>query len=341
MALPYTKAGWNFAKYLYAYELNVLLQNKHYWFGIKTVLVALGWEVRGGNSQSGGLAHNTAEAFGAWSGIDPWATFDDANRNSGHAMYIILRHPSGFEMVIGSNYSSGPTYSYWQFCIISNGAGFGTANGGTNGTSGTGGQPPTATDQFIVQADDGSAYHNGILNGGTFSIYGARSTDNLSTRLFIQRYRGISFWLSMDHLDNPHANLEGARVFQHSVVNSDEPINSPISNAHYTGALYYGRVSGVWRGLYAGTSGYANVGHHSLNIVQADAKMVVAPMDMYNNTLGEKGYYGTIPDQYWGNNNQFMQLLGDSVGGAPNWFSGGSQISPWDGVTPEPMPRVY
>lgn len=341
MALAYTKAGWNFEKYLYAYEQDQETMNRHWYFGLKDTLVRLGWEVRGGLSSDVGLQHNTAEAFGAWSGSDPWPTFNEANK-TGSDMYIIMRSPSGCEICFGSNYSSQTTYLYFMFFYFSHAAGFGTANGGTNGTSGTSAVPPTASDQQEIYPHNNASPQNGIDNPNTFSIYGAQSTDGLSTRLFIQKSRAIHFWLSLEHLDNAHANLDnGGRIFTTRYANVIDANDSVLDNAYYTSALYYGRVSGVNRTLYAGTSGYANLGHQSLNIVQQDNKMVVAPMDMYNNTLGEKGYYGTIPDMYWGNNGHYMQLLGDTVGGAPNWFSGGSIVSPWDGVTPEPLPRVF
>jgi hypothetical protein len=174
----------------------------------------------------------------------------------------------------------------------------------------------------------------------TLSIYGAQSNDGLSTRMFVQRDRVIGTWFHFDHVDNPHANLDnGGRIFAFRITSSDDGNDTVMSNQFYTTPLYYGRVAGINRAMYAGTSGYANVGHQSLNIVQADNKMVVAPMDMYNHTLAERGYYGTIPDCYWGNNNQHMQLMGDAIGGPANWFSGGSIVSPWDPT--EAMPRVH
>jgi hypothetical protein len=340
MALAYTKAGWNFSKYLYAYQQSVELQNQNWWFGYKQVLLDLGWEVRGGVAK-GVRADNTNEAFGAWSGVDPWATPSDVTR-IGYDFYIIMRSPTGFEICMGSNYATQPNYANYHFMRISHAAGFGLANGGANGTGTTTNiAPPTATDQQIVYADNTHLYKSGIETGHTFAIYGAISTDGLSTRLVIKHERGIHLWLDHSILDNPHANLDNDQVFAYRVSESLEDTSSPMSNTFYTSALYYARVSGINRILYSGTSGYANLGHHSLNIVQQDNKMVVAPMDIYNNTLGEKGYYGTIPDLYYGNNEHFMQLLGDSVGGPPNWFSGGSIISPWDGVTPEPLPRVH
>jgi len=341
MALAYTKT-WSFEKYLYAYEQDVDIMNRHWYFGLKDTLVRLGWEVRGGLSLDVGLEHNTAEAFGAYSGADPWPTYIEADKKSNSDIYIIMRSPCGLEICFGANYSSDPSYNYQMFAYLSIDSGFGSANGGTNGTSGASAVPPTASDMQTIYAHNSGTDTNGINSGATFSIYGAQSADGLHTRLVIKRLRGINLWLALDHLDNAHANLDhGGRVLAFRSTNGDEQANSVMNNDYYTTPLYYGRVSGVNRTLYAGTSGYANLGHQSLNIVQQDNKMVVAPVDLYNNTLGEKGYYGTVPDLYWGNNNHFMQLLGDSVGGLPKWFSGGSIISPWDSVTPEPLPRVF
>jgi hypothetical protein len=348
MALAYTKAGWNFAKKLYAYEYNAEKMQGEWWLGIKQVLVDLGWEVRGGLNSGHTLAHNTNEAFGAWSGVDPWTSADDCKRSVG-TYYIILRSPQtengNAEICIGSQYASAQsTYGKFHFMYYSPAAGFGTANGGADG-SGTGNSggtvPPTATDMSVM-ATINAGNLNGLDNEGTFSIYGAQSADNKSTRLVIQRQRVSHYWLSFEHLDNPHANLDNnGRVLATRWSSSIDPNDAVMINTFYTSALYYARVSGITRLLYAGTSSYANVGHQSLHIVQQDNKMVVAPMDLYNNTLTEKGYYGTIPDLYYGNNNHFMQLLGDTVGGTPRWLSGGSIITPWDGVTPEPLPRVW
>jgi hypothetical protein len=348
MALAYTKAGWNFSKYLWAYRQNLEQMQGEWWFGLKQVFVALGWEVRGGLKSGGSVLHNTNDVFGAWPGVDPWTSGADLKRSVG-PYYIILRSPQteggNAEICIGSQYASNNSaYGYFHFMYYSHNAGFGAANGGTDGSgNGPSGAtvPPLASDNLVL-ATINAGNNNGIDTGATFSIYGAQSSDNKSTRIVIQRQRVSHNWFSFEHLDNAHANLDhSGRVIATRWSNSIDPNDAVMLNTFYTSAIYYGQVSGITRGLYTGTSSYANVGHQSLHIVQQDNKMVVAPMDLYNNTLTEKGYYGTIPDLYWGNNNHFMQLLGDSVGGAPNWLSGGSIVTPWDGVTPEPLPRVY
>lgn len=332
MALAAVKT-WNFENYLRAYEYSVETMNRHWYFGLKDTLVRLGWEVRGGLS-SVGLFHNTAEAFGAYSGSDPWPTFNDANK-TGSDLYVIMRSPTGLEICFGANYATQTNYFNYLFFYVSHAAGFGAANGGADGTGGTGAVPPTATDSQTIKAHNTNNSNNGLNSGGTFSIYGAQSSDNLNTRIVIQRERNIHFWFSLEHLTNPHADLDnGGRIFTMQTSTSAEPTASVMSDGFYTSPLYYGRVGGVNRTLYAGTSGYANVGHQSLAVVEQDNKMVVAPMDIYNNNLGEKGYYGTIPDLYYGNNSHFMRLLGDSVGGAANWMSGGSIVTPWDPTEP-------
>jgi hypothetical protein len=353
MALAYKKpGGWSFSKYLYAYQQSTLTMHGHWWFSIKQVLVDLGWEVRGGCNSYGGIAHNTNEAFGAWSGVDPWVSQASLRRSSGD-YYIIMRSPQtvggNAEVCFGSQYAgNNSTYGDFHFMYFSHAAGFGSANGGANQSgSGSTVTPATATDMQVVVPIN-TSNDNGLSTAATFSTYGAQSADNKSTRIMIQRQRVSNYWFSFEHLENPHANLDnGGRIFANRYSSSIDPNDAVMLNTFYTSALYYGRVSGVNRSLYAGTNGYANLGHQSLNVVPQDGKMVLAPMDIYNNTNGEKGYYGTIPDLYYGNNEHFMQLLGDSPTGAPNWFSGGSIVSPWDGdisnggANPEPLPRVY
>ena len=344
MALAYTKAGWNFDKYLYAH-FNTRSTAQNWYYGLKSVLLNLGWTMRGGHTGVHGLHHNDGSNF------DVMQTPTDFTKD-GQDFYVIMRGPGGLgdmEICFGSNY--GNSESWWNsiFFIVSYNSGgtggFGSAYGGSDGSGSLAGMtPPTALDQHVVWSQNSSGNSRSAAGSSrTFSFYGAVSTDGLETRVIGNVGNVLNFFFSVSHLDNAHPNLENSgRVFTiRGTSDTATPMNSVMDNDYYTSAMYYGRVSGVNRSLYLGTSGYANLGHQSLNTVQQDNKMVVAPMDLYNNTLGEKGYYGTIPDQYWGNNNHFIQLLGDSVGGAPDWFSGGSIISPWDGVTPERLPRVF
>jgi len=303
-------------------------------FDIKTVLLAMGWTVRGGYSTSAGMNHNDG------SNVDVWPTWQDAVRVGSNDSWIIMRGPAalGFEVCFGENHFSAGE----SFFLVSQAGFFGASESGADGT-GTGASttPPTASDRvdwFPQESFTSMMPTTGI----TYAVFGMWSNDNKSHRLLVQNEQNIGFWLSCEHLDNPHPNLDdGGRIHSMRATESIVTSGSVMDNNYYTSTLYQGRVSGIARALYVGTSGYANLGHPSLNIVQQDDKMVVAPMDIYNNTLGEKGYYGTIPDMYYGNNSHFMQLLGDSVGGAPNWFSGGSIVSPWDGVTPERLPRNH
>lgn len=343
MALAYTKAGWNFEKYLYAYEQNLTRMKQHWYWGFKDVLVSLGWTVRGGYTLAQGLHHNDG------TNVDPWVVPTDLTK-ANQDFYIIMRGPQGLgdaEICFGCNVSNSDTWWRSMFFYVSHNSGgtggFGATYGGANGTSGSSSVPPTALDAQTIFVHNSTTATTSIDSSDTFSIYGAVSADAKETRLVIQHGNVVNLFFGLSHLNNPHPNLDNTgRAFTlRTSTNIATPSNTVMDNDFYTSALYYGRVAGINRTLYAGTSGYANLGHQSLNIVQQDAKMVVAPMDMYNNTLGEKGYYGTIPDMYWGNNAHEMQLLGDTVGGAPNWFSGGSIISPWDGVTPEPLPRVH
>lgn len=343
MALAYTKAGWSFAAYKYAYAQSARALSQNWYFSLKQVLVDLGWTVRGGYTASQGLHHNDG------SNVDPWLTPADLRRDS-QDFYIIMRGPLGLgdvEICFGSNVSNSETWWSRMFFYVSHNSGgtggFGATYGGANGTSGTNSVPPTALDAQTLYVHNSTTNNTTANLNDTFSVYGAVSNDNKETRLVMSHGNVVNLFLGFSVLNNPHANLDnGGRVFTlRSTTDITLPSNTVMDNDFYTTPLYYGRVAGVNRTLYTGTSGYANLGHQSLNIVQQDNKMVVSPMDMYNNTLGEKGYYGTIPDMYWGNNAHEMQLLGDTVGGVPNWFSGGSIISPWDGVTPEPLPRVH
>lgn len=107
---------------------------------------------------------------------------------------------------------------------------------------------------------------------------------------------------------------------------------------HYTTASWRGVVDGTARSMYLGGRGWNNTGIQSQIRVPTDRKTVVGPCELYASAVGARGYYGTIPDIYWSPDNQFRQGMGDTAGGAVNWFCGGSLIVPWDSA--EPLPRV-
>jgi len=331
MALAAAKT-WSFHTQHRSYEGDLNNHRIQWFFDLKELLVSMGWQVRGGYSVSQGLHHNDG------TNVDVWPTWQDASRSTNQDTYIIMRAPValGFEVCFGSNLNSGNSWIQYPFFYVSQAGFFGATESGANGTSGGSSIPPTAADQ--VQHLAHNNYGTLFPDTGSFrSMYGAKTLDGKNQRVIIQWRQGVHCFLSFEHLANPAAALEnGGRVHAFRFTDKDDLDNAVMDNLFYTSTYYRARVAGVAHSLYVGTSGYANLGHQSLNLVLADSKMLLAPCDIYNNNLGYKGYYGTIPDLYWGNNGHFSTLMGDTVGGPANWFSGGSLVTPWDPTEPTP-----
>lgn len=329
MALAHSKT-WSFTSQLKSYDDSADNIMRQWYFQFKELLVSMGWTVEGGRSVADGV-HNNDQ-------FDVWPTWQSVTHVSGD-IWIHLKAPAalGFEIVYGAFYSSGNSQLYRMQMTVSQSAGYGTINGGANGTTTTG---PTSTDMNTILAYTSSTpVHS---QSRTFGIYGARTADNKNHRIMCMRGTMVDHYLSFEHLNNPSVDLDdGGRVFswRYYSIGSNDPVNTILDRDFYTGTQYRGRVSGVNRSFYLGTPGYANLGMSSLRRVRDDQKMFVTPCDIYNHTTGQRSYLGTIPDMYYGNDNQVNVLLGDTVGGLSNWFSGGSIITPWNNA--EPLPRFY
>jgi hypothetical protein len=337
MALAATKT-WSFFSEVQAYgDVTGDTYYARWLFDLKEFLVnSMGWTVRGGYSgNTNTLYHNDG------SNNDPWPTYLDARKGiSSRDTYIIIRAPAavGQEICYGANYSSSATYTSRVFFYSSQSGFFGATESGANGTSGSGAVPPTAADGVTWYAHNTNSQT--IPTQGTYTFIGAKTSDDKHHRIFCQTNRVVSGMWFFEHLNNPHANLDdGGRVASVRMANIYDSNDTVMDGDSYTSTLWQGKVSGVNRSFYAGAGGYANNNFANLVRARADDKIVVTPIDLYNNTTNEQGYYGTVPDLYWGNAGFYGQLLGDSVGATANWFSGGTVVTPWDPT--EPLPRNY
>jgi hypothetical protein len=330
MALA-TEKTWQFTSQIYPYLGNANDTSRYMVWGIKDILVTMGWTVEGGYSTTTGLNNNNQ--------TDPWPAYTDYTRSSSD-LWVHMKAPATFgggnmEIVFGVTYSSTNTYLSRFGITVSHSAGFGTANGGSNGSSSA---FPTATDQQQIYDENSSSQR--WLEGYTRSLYGSWTTDGKNFRIICKNARVIdSFW-SFETLNNPAASLNNDTVcsfrFEPQVA---DPGFSVMEGDYFTSAHYRGRTDGTTnRSFYLGTLGYANAGMHALGRVYGDNKMQLTACDVYNNGTGVEGYMGTIPDMYYGKNAHYGVLLGDTVGGPANWFSGGSIVVPWDPT--EPLPRV-
>lgn len=325
MALAYT-LPWLFTNRKTPWVENNSPNYPHYqqfYWELKELFKDMGWVVRSSNKGNGTFGNNDY--------VDHWVTPGDIYIPSGSwSVWTVMESPAGSpaEICFGWNYSSGQANMIRFVFAWSPSAGFG---------SGTGTGNPTATDEILNQTWASSTT---TLANSTFSMHGAYTADGKHFRVNIKQQRVWNMSMGLETLVNPHANLENDQVVWARIHSSvADPSVSVLDNDWYTSALLHGRVSGAAKTFYMGTPGYGNAGLQSKQRVYDDAIMRLTKSHVYLNDAAIGGFYGTIPDMYFGKNNHFGVLLGDALGGPAKWLSGGSIVTPWDSA--EPKPREY
>lgn len=330
MAIAYTKT-WSFGSNAHAYNGDPAYDDYIFYrranYHVKDAFVQAGWTVEGSHNGDGTLNNNNQ--------VDSWTSAQAVDRVS-NDVWVHLKSPGvgTYEIIVGVGYSAANTNASAIRILLSPSAGFGSVNGGADGTTTA---APTATDQYDLYSYTAS---NTTIGLHSYGVYVAASTDGKNTRLMMKQGNEISWWVGLETVDDPRSDLDGGRAWTvRTLVGGPTPVENEMDDVYNTTALYYGDVSGTRRTFYIGAQGYASSLSQLLLRAENNGQFPVTPVDLYNNTTAEKGYMGTIPDLYWGLEGHYSVGLGDSVGGPIKWFSGGTIITPWD--ENEPLPKVH
>jgi hypothetical protein len=230
-------------------------------------------------------------------------------------------------------YTGFSTGTSWLSRITCLGSILGNFSGGTATVQ------PTATDQHTAFTDEAISDTDADLPGMENTWHAAESADGEHLVIFQTGGYELSFFFCCQKVANANVNLDNGVVWYARIEDTNmtqyDPLQCVMDNAaHYTTQQWRGAISGANATFYLGARGYNNAGLQSRFRALADKKMILTPCDLYEDSLANQGYYGTLIDVYYGNDNHFYTLLGDTVGGAANWFSGGSLVIPWDNTEP-------
>jgi len=313
---------------------------REWWFRMKEAFVAAGWTIMGSYNGSGSVFNDgdrdLVDGAGAGAGTDTWLATVFAN--SSLRPWIIFQAPPimgklqvmmGFSQPLNSN----PEYID---CRTSPTGSFMASGGGTDGTTSA---RPSAPDQITHNSNDSGLDATGSL---TTAIHACYSADESQFFLMTTLEAGNPNFFAFSKVDNAPVELDDGVVwsmrFAGTANGADFYVGQMDNADHYTTASWNGRISGTNRVFYLGGRGWNNVGIQSQIRIPQNRETLVGPCELYASPVAQRGYYGTVPDMYWGPNSQFRMGFGDTVGGAINWISGGSLIIPWDSA--EPLPRI-
>ncbi len=338
MALPTLNKTWIVSpNNISAGSAVVLTANQNLMYLIKNLFKSPGtWTVWGSND-GGGAGH-----FGNGDAIDRWDATTKliwAAAGSNHSWIVLSQSGLGGNASVCIDCSNVNSYSYYINMWCSPNAGFGVANGGTDGTATA---APTASDQFLV-LNAGSI----LPWGGTAATTNTRnlvsfmqSTDGQCTRLAIFRKGGVAGLWILDKAKNPISQWTYP-IFGFIKGDSNDATTDPDAAGY--AALYAANIraylSTACSGLFTGETGSAAGGAGSMIgeiMTFADEDTLEWPMAgiaIYFSTVGHRGHKGAVFDMWFGST---ARITGDGYpasGTTLQFIQIGDLIMPWDQTT--------
>ena len=299
------------------------------WIALRDMFVGLGWKVRSSSDGGGNFGNNDD--------VDHFTDQSVLTRTGSNKIWIVVEAPVAlgqFQVLYYTSFSTGTSWLGRIACLGSISGGFGAAGGGVDGTAVN---VPTATDQHTAFTDKAISDDASVATNYTW--HAAESTDGEHLVIFQTAGYELRHLFCCQKVANASPNLDGGVIWYSNIfdqtLNNQSPSETVMDNAdHYNTAAWRGKILGSNYTFFLGGRGYNNTALNSKYRVLNDKKMIVSPCDLYQASLSVQGYYGTLIDIYYGADDHFLTLLGDTVGGAANWFSGGSLLIPWDNTEP-------
>jgi hypothetical protein len=323
MALPTLSKSWTIlSNVAVPLSLNAQDANRRYIWTWKEKLVVLGWSLVGsGNATTSGM-----------DAVDRWVSYADIvfDNYSGPKSWVVLQKSSigtTFQVLIWM-------YGYVheaRFCSMwVSSVGFGTAHGGTDGSTTT---RPTATDETqIFDATDvfigNSAYSDACR------LYMWQSSDGQMlywARLL--RSMCVSFGF-MGKPKNPPAEWTGttyiAGCYGAIAGGGARKIN------WYNAAITFTRIGSTNFSMFFTGEAFNNllIGASQTFVGELSPGYPMCPIGLYSTTSPYRGRAGDMFDIFWGAENNV--LVGDTypLDGSRQFIQLDHLILPWDGSVP-------
>jgi hypothetical protein len=281
--------------------------------------------------------------------VDRWAAASNLVwRNNAQAhSWIVLRQAgiaAKFEVCIALNNSdaSNANASTWRAGItVSPAAGFGAANGGTDGTTLT---RPTATDALSIVTPAasttsawgaaGTGLSDGIVNN---RLHVLKSADGRSTRVLITRNnQAAALWVfekpdnAVAAWTNPSASAvvaTGTLAPSSSVLTYTNTANTAICQGRGVSSM---AMFLTGEGVRPATS---LLGERMSAANDLSGTYFLFPIGLYSDTGSNRGRHGTLGDVWWG-----LSALADSTtfpqDGSHQLVQCGALVLPWDRSLP-------
>jgi len=301
-----------------------LQTNQAMLFAIKGVLLAFGtlpWTVRGSSN-------SVAAAMDA---SDRWVASTNLVWAAGAHSWIVLRQTgvaAKFEVCFDLNTSSSEAMTV----AVSPSAGFGVANGGTDGTTSA---RPTATDEVVVNTTS-DGWNSGSSNNLHW-MHAMQSTDGQCTRIVTLTGSLPQTLMIFDRAKNASANWTGTTAI--FGVGASNTVSSVLTSATWLDGktkLFF-RHSTTNGNMYLATPGYVAAAFHRSagGLVPHDVtkEWPFNPMTLGSDSTSLRGLWGTVYDLYWGSTtlNSLSSYEASSI--PHTWQQFGEMIFPWDATT--------
>ena len=332
MALPTLNKTWQFSvNNIVAGSATVLTSCQNLMFAIKNIMKAFGtspWTVWGSNDGQG------AGHFGNGDANDRWAASTNliwAATGANHSWIVLQQGGLGGNAAICIDCRDASTNPYNCIITMSPSAGFGTANGGADGTAVA---APTASDSItVLSAAAWGGTASSILTRSLISAM--QSTDGQCTRIFIFRKGGVCGTWVFDKAKSPISQWISP-VFAYIKGDSADAPTDPdtASYANLYAANVKSYLTVACSGNFTGEGDSANLIGEIMTFADEDTlEWPIAAMGVYFSTIGHRGHRGEVFDMWWGST---ARVTGDCYPGSGTtlqFIQIGDIILPWDQAT--------
>lgn len=328
MTVPTKIKTWQF-------NLNSLQYDSTGAYRINKVAIQIKDALKGFGSSPWTVSGSSDGSTSSMDGTDRWTDKTKiVNDVPGNAhSWIVLRQAglnTKFELCIDCS-----TGSYYQATfVISPGTGFGTANGGTNGSITA---RPTATDSYTLTQQNWG-WGSGDVPG---VVHCMQSTDGKCTRVVVCANGYPVNLLVFDTANNP-VNSWTAPNLVFGVYSELSSVANALSySAFNTNSSLISNANSFYVPSYLATIGHqsAPFGMNPGGLVahQQTGEWPFTPMTLAGNGTVGYGLFGTMFDMYWGSSGLASTSNYYESGSAYSWAQFGDIILPWDGTTVKKM----